>query len=196
MFRGTPASFNTLPSSPAVNNFCGQAAVASVLEYYGRVGAYRSPQHLIDAVCMRWPPDNFGGALGTSSNQLIRALEAHGLNAVAMSLEPWFPGGFINPANQVAWHPYRDMVERHVNRGHLAICLVKTTKVGGQSWGLHWCVFAEIVASSLRVCNAFDATGGYADRIMSTKDFHEAWEVDGFEGLIPGLRFHAVLVSP
>ena len=196
MFSDRPSTFNAQPNIPvSSNNICAQAAVASVLEFWGRVGGYASRQHLINALCTQWAPDNFGGALGTSSSQIIKMIDAHGLTAKPVNLEPWLPGGFINPANQILWNPHRQRVEEHVKSGNPAICLVKSSKVGSTQWGLHWCVLAEIIGSQVRVCNAFNAVDQYVDRTMSLKEFHEAWECDGLEGLIPGIRFHAVLIA-
>lgn len=197
MFSNRPRSFPFAPNIPVNSpNICAQAAVASLLEFWGRVGQYANEQQLINNLCSQWPPDNFGGALGTSSSQIMRALNAHGLKTTAINLEPWLPGGFLNPANQLLWHPHRERIEQHVKSGHPAICLVKTTKVGGSQWGLHWCVLAEIIGSQVRLCNAFNALNQYSDLTLHLKHFHEAWECDGLEGLIPGLRFHAVLVGP
>lgn len=197
MFSHRPRSFAFVPNVPVNSpNICAQAAVASVLEFWGRVGMYANELQLINSLCMQFPPDNFGGTLGTSSSQIIKALQHHGLKARAVNLEPWLPGGFMNPLNQPLWQAHRAMVEQHVQSGHPAICLVKTTKVGGSQWGLHWCVLAEVIASQARVCNAFNPLGQYSDKVMFQKEFHEAWECDGLEGLIPGLRFHAVLVGP
>jgi len=191
-----PHFFDQQPTIPMQSaNICAQCAVASVLEAYGKTSGYQNPTHLINTLCTNWPPDNFGGMLGTSASQIIRALNAHGLSAIQIALEPWYPGGFINPTNQILWHPHREKVEKHVKSGNLAICLVKCTKVGGTQWGLHWCVLASVDTMNARLCNAFNSADQYIELSMPLKSFHEAWECDGLEGLIPGLRFHAVLIS-
>lgn len=188
-----PSMQHVQPTVPGADNWCGQAAVWSLVKYWGRHGGL-SDQALIDDIYTRFGPDflqPFVNA-GTSPFRIEEALRAYGLRTHIAHVPVWHGGGFVNPLNQPVWQTYRAWIEdKWINAGFPAITLVDSGMVGGPGYNLHWVVTSRVGATA-RVHNHL--AGGYHDEEMVTARFHEAWEVR----FIPVTQIHflTVLAQP
>lgn len=180
---------------PGVTNTCGQAAAASIIKCWGK-NRHGSDEALMQHLCSKYPPDLFGGGAGTSPWRIIEMLKDHGLRAGSTFIEPWLPGGFMNPANQPAWHAHRHAVEESwINAGYPAIILADSGLVGhSQGWSAHWLVYHRSGGGQASLCNMFGANNHYIKGTLPSSKLHEAWEVRFLP--VPLMRFHTILIQP
>jgi hypothetical protein len=186
-----------IPPLQGFNNCCGQAAVTSVLDAWGK-NKYEGRARLMLLLrdIYKWyPPDIFHGSFGTSANRMISALKDMGLkNTISLRLEPWIIGGFGNPANVVAYQAYSKMVFSYVNAGYPAIVMVDNGKLGDKPLVFHWLVLYEANNNGVLVCNAITKTQGYHRRSYDYLTFSQAWEAAALAS--PGFRFNVVIAFP
>jgi len=72
-----------------VRTNCGQAAAATYLTFRGRFfPALDEPARIMAAIESADPPDNFGGAFGTSRRRVVRICRRHGLLLREIAGEP------------------------------------------------------------------------------------------------------------
>lgn len=80
-YRGLASIFEFTNGDGAfVRTNCGQAAAATLLTFYGKFAlAALEPGQIMDAIEREDPPDNFGGAFGTSRRRVTRICRRHGI---------------------------------------------------------------------------------------------------------------------
>ncbi len=138
-------------------NRCGQAAVATVLDYHGlnpfglkkplydtKDGRYHwDDGQIIDRITENFPPDNLFGLFGTSAGQLVRALTSAGLEAGAASSPETDKG-------QTIW----EEVKRSVGAGLPVIVIMDRRKLGGlRPFAAHWGVVYKVANSTVYLAN-------------------------------------------
>lgn len=137
-------------------NRCGQAAVATLLDYHGRdpYGLPR-PEHderdgrrhwhdgeVIDRISADHPPDQLFGLLGTTGRRISRALEANDLVTSVASSPSKHEGRYI-------W----ERVKRSVRAGLPVIAILDRGKLGGRPLAAHWGVVYRIEGSSVHLAS-------------------------------------------
>jgi len=80
-YRGLPSIFEfTNGDGAIVRTNCGQAAAATLLTFYGKLSpATLTAGQIMAAIEDTDPPDNFGGAFGTSRRRVTRICRRHGI---------------------------------------------------------------------------------------------------------------------
>ena len=138
-------------------NTCGQAAVATVLDYYG-LDPYGLPRpiydekdgrhhwrdcQIIDRIKERFPPDNFFGLFGTTGDQIRRALTDAGLDT-RLAYSPTPDDG------RRIWED----VKLWMNAGWPVVVIVDRGKLGGRPFTAHWAVAHKVAGSRVYLANS------------------------------------------
>jgi hypothetical protein len=150
-------------SRPRVDwNRCGQAAVATLLDYHG-LDPYglKKPNYdkkdgrrhwadgeIIDRICEDFPPNHLFGLFGTTPCQLERALRYAGLEA------SWAASMNQGKGRQKIW----EEVNRSVEAGLPVIVSMDMGKLGGPPLRAHWGVIYRIEVSYVHLANAKNIT--------------------------------------
>jgi hypothetical protein len=150
-------------SRPRVDwNRCGQAAVATLLDYHG-LDPYglKKPNYdgkdcrlhwvdgeIIDRICDDFPPNNVFGVFGTTPGQLAKALRFAGLEA------SWAASINRGKGRQTVW----EEVKRSVEAGLPVIVSMDMGKLGGPPLRAHWGVVYRIDDSHVHLANAKNLT--------------------------------------
>ncbi len=155
---GTDYLHSYYGSRPVVDfNKCGQAAIATVLDYYGldpyglerpvydaNDGRYHwRDGQIIDQIKERFPPDNFFGLFGTTGTQIANALAYAGLETCVAYSADAGTGGEI-------WKE----VKRWANEGFPVVVIVDRGKLGGRPFAAHWAVVHKVVGSRVHLANS------------------------------------------
>jgi hypothetical protein len=195
-----PPLVGLVPNPPGVKNiknWCGQAAVTSIIEVHGKnkfTGKDRL-QLLLNDVYRWFPPDIFHGTFGTSANRITSALKNYGFaRTISMRLEPWLLGGFTNPVNNASFIAYSKPIFNLINSGYPAIVMVDNGKLGDDWHVYHWMVLYKTDPKQGFFCNAVDTSRIYQYRQMNINLFNQAWEAPYLA--LPGFRFNAVIAIP
>ena len=163
-------------------NRCGQAAVASLLDYHalGPFGdeepAGRSVRgrrqweagEVIDLITESFPPDHFFGLFGTTAARIVAALRGYGLEAYAARSR-----GDAEGRN--TW----SAVKRSVAEGLPVIVLLDVGKLGGRSFSAHWAVVYRVEDSLVHLANCRRAPVIPEDRFL--RAFRCRLMLDGFD---------------
>jgi hypothetical protein len=150
-------------SRPRVDwNRCGQAAVATLLDYHG-LDPYglKKPNYdeidgrlhwvdgeIIDRICEDFPPNNVFGVFGTTPAQLAKALRFAGLEA------SWAASMNRGKGRQKVW----EEVKRSVEAGLPVIVSMDMGKLGDPHLRTHWGVIYRIDDSYVYLANAKNLT--------------------------------------
>lgn len=144
-------------SRPYVDwNKCGQAAVATLLDYHGlnpyglekpvydaRDGRYHwDDGEIVDRIKADFPPDYFLGLFGTSGGRIRDALVSGGLEAESVSSRD-------DSAGRRIW----EEVKRSVSAGLPVIVIMDRGKLGGRPFAAHWGVVYRVENSTVRLAN-------------------------------------------
>ena len=163
--RRSPASSNGAAgylhsyysSRPRVDwNKCGQAAVATLLDYHGlnpfglEKPAYDAGDgcchwddgKIIDRIQEDFPPDNFLGLFGTTPNQLRNALTFFGLETKVDSSKNTRGGRKI-------W----EEVKRSANSGSPVAVIMDMGKLGGRAFTAHWGIVYRVESPTVYLAN-------------------------------------------
>ena len=143
-------------------NRCGQAAVATLLDYHG-LDPYglKKPNYdgkdcrlhwvdgeIIDRICDDFPPNNVFGVFGTTPGQLAKALRFAGLEA------SWTASMNQGKGRQKIW----EEVKRSVEAGLPVIVSMDLGKLGGPPLRAHWGVVYRIDDSYVHLANTKNLT--------------------------------------
>jgi hypothetical protein len=186
-----------IPGSQAkeLKNWCGQAAAASVIKYYGLSSL--SDGDLLTQIYNQYPPDIMDGNWGTSGEQVVKMLKKYGLSrSFNIFLGGWQWGGFTNPANQPGWQVYWQSIKaKYIDKNIPIIILADTGKIGGDWWNLHWLIWQGESNNKARLTHALkkiaDKQFTYTYSEIDTGETHRAWECY----FVPHdyVRFHVVV---
>jgi hypothetical protein len=150
-------------SRPRVDwNRCGQAAVATLLDYHGRDpyglkkpifdekdGRYHWVDgEIIDRICEDFPPNHLFGLFGTTPGQLVEALRFAGLKA------SWAASTNKGEARQKIW----EEIKRSIEAGLPVIVTMDMGKLGGRPLTAHWGVIYRIEDSNVHLANTKNIT--------------------------------------
>lgn len=142
----------------SASNNCGQAAIATVLDFYGKeIGVPRSlpdskdgKNHWQDATALEkiardgFTPDVVAGAFGTSGGRIRDAFAHYGLRNCNV--------GFSG-VNDIGWGDCWTNLQNWVTSGHPCPALVDVGTLGGQWWAAHWPVVYRIDDQNVYVTN-------------------------------------------
>jgi hypothetical protein len=137
-------------------NKCGQAAVATILDYYGlhpyglerpvydtHDGGYHwRDDRIIDRIKEGFPPDNFFGLFGTTGVQISRALAHVGLETRAAHSTDVGVGREI-------W----EEVKRSANAGYPVVVILDRGMLGGCPFTAHWGVVHRVANHRVYLAN-------------------------------------------
>ncbi len=143
-------------------NRCGQAAVATVLDYHGLdpYGLNRPiydendghghwvDGEIIDRICEDFPPDHLFGLFGTTPGQLGKVLRSAGLEA------RWAASTNTGKGRQQVW----EQVKRSVEAELPVIVCMDMSKLGGRLLSAHWGVIYRVADSYVHLANTKDIT--------------------------------------
>lgn len=150
-------------SRPRVDwNRCGQAAVATLLDYHGlnpyglKKSVYdeKDGRHhwesgeIIDRICEEFPPNHLFGLLGTTPGQLAKALRAAGLEA------SWAASRDGGEGRQKIWKEVKGLVKA----GLPVTVILDMGKLGGRPLTAHWGVVYRVEDSEVRLANTKSVT--------------------------------------
>jgi hypothetical protein len=195
-----PPLIKLRPNPPGVKdikNWCGQAAVTSIIEAHGKnkFTGKDKVQLLLNDVYKWFPPDIFHGTFGTSANRMVSALKNYGFSkTISMRLDPWLLGGFSNPVNNVSFIAYSTSIFKLINSGYPAIVMVDNGKLGDDWHVYHWLILYKVTPKEGFFCNATDTSRIYQYRQMNINLFNQAWEAPYLA--LPGFRFNVVIAIP
>ena len=137
-------------------NRCGQAAVASLLDYHA-AGPFKREEPVRGVACARrcldtgeaidlitksFPPDHFFGLFGTTAARIVAALQSYGLEANAVRSRSTADEESIWPA-----------IEQSVAEGLPVIVLLDLGKLGGRPFSAHWAVVYRVEDSLVHLAN-------------------------------------------
>lgn len=137
-------------------NTCGQAAVAAILDFYGREpfglrravydprdGRYHwRDGEAIDAVRERFPPDCLGGLCGTRPDRIKEALAHGGVEAsISSSVDP----GRVDRV----W----EAVKTAVGAGRPVITIMDRMALCGKPFTAHWAIVHKFSGPVVHVAN-------------------------------------------
>jgi hypothetical protein len=179
-------------SRPRVDwNRCGQAAVATLLDYYGldpyglskpiydENDGHRhwADGEIIDRICEDFPPNHLFGLFGTTPGQLGKVLRYAGLEA------SWVASTNTGKGRQQVWEEVKRSVEARLP----VIVSMDMGQLGGHPLSAHWGVIYRVGDSYVHLANTKDIT------IVPEGRFLRA-----FEGWFMLPRFHhcAVFAYP
>lgn len=142
-------------------NRCGQAAVATVLDYHGSDpyglekpvydaedgGHHWDDGEIIDRIKADFPPDHAFGLLGTTARQIARALQFGGLETRIASSRDTAEGRKI-----------LEEVKQAANEGRPVIVIMDRGKLGGRPFAAHWGVIYGAAGSEIRLANTKNIT--------------------------------------
>jgi hypothetical protein len=138
-------------------NRCGQAAVATVLDYH-RLDPYGLNRpiydendghcHWVDRICEDFPPDHLFGLFGTTPGQLGKVLRSAGLQA------RWAASTNTGKGRQQVW----EQVKRSVEAELPVIVCMDMSKLGGRLLSAHWSVIYRIGDSDVHLANTSNTT--------------------------------------
>jgi hypothetical protein len=138
-------------------NKCGQAAIATLLDYHG-LDPYRlkmpiydekdgrrhwADGEIIDRICEDFPPDHLFGLFGTTPGQLVKALRLAGLEA------SWAASTNRGKGRQKIW----EEVKRSVEADLPVIVTMDMGKLGGRPLSAHWGVIYRVENSTVHLAN-------------------------------------------
>jgi hypothetical protein len=143
-------------------NRCGQAAVATLLDYHGldpcglkkriydeRDGRYHWVDgEIIDRICEEFPPNHLFGLFGTTPGQLAKALQSAGLHA------SWTASRDKGEGRQKIW----EEVKRSIEADLPVIVAMGVGKLGGRPLAAHWGVIYRIEDSTVHLANTKNIT--------------------------------------
>jgi hypothetical protein len=143
-------------------NRCGQAAVATLLDYYGldpyglkkpiydeKDGCYHwADSKIIDRICKEFPPNHLLGLFGTTPGQLAKALRSAGLKA------SWAASRDEGEGRQKIW----EEVKRSIEAGLPVMTIMDMGKLGGRPLTAHWGVVYRIEDSIVHLANTKNIT--------------------------------------
>ena len=159
-------------SRPRVDwNRCGQAAVAAVLDHHGlnpyglKKPAYDESDgrhhwedgEVIDRISEEFPPDHLFGLLGTTPDQLARALEFGGLEASWASSR-------AEDHERAIW----ETVKRSVAAGLPVMVIMDSGKLGGRPLAAHWGVVYRIEDPTVYLANTRNVATVLEARFLRT----------------------------
>jgi hypothetical protein len=157
-YYGTGGIFQyTNDGTPDTNRACGQAAIATILTYYG-IKPKDTGYSVINEVYSRYGPDIAWGILGTSWQQMGRALSGYGVPY------NWYSGeaGLRNALNQ--------------SKPCIVMLDVGAIPEEGWGWGGHWVVAYGYDAYNIYLTNWNGDAQGYDDGGKCTwTAFRKAW---------------------
>jgi hypothetical protein len=143
-------------------NRCGQAAVATLLDYHGldpyglkkpifdeKDGRrHWADGEIIDRICEDFPPNHLFGLFGTTPGQLVRALRFAGLEA------SWAASRKIGKGRQIIWKE----VKRSIEAGSPVIVTMNMGKLGGRPLTAHWGVLYRTEDANVYLANTRNIT--------------------------------------
>jgi hypothetical protein len=150
-------------SRPRVDwNRCGQAAVATLLDYHGldpyglnkpnydeNDGRHHwSDGEIIDRICEDFTPDHLFGLFGTTPRQLENALRSAGLEA------SWIASTNKGKQRQQIWEEVRRSVKVRLP----VIVAMDMGKLGGRPLSAHWGVIYRLEDSNVHLANTRNIT--------------------------------------
>ena len=150
-------------SRPRVDwNRCGQAAVATLLDYHGldpyglnkpiydENDGHRhwADGEIIDRICEDFPPNHLFGLFGTTPGQLGKVLRSAGLEA------RWVSSTNIGKGRQQVW----EQVKRSVAASLPVIVSMDMGKLGGRPLSAHWGVIYRVRDSYVHLANTKNIT--------------------------------------
>lgn len=137
-------------------NRCGQAAVATLLDYYGldpfglRKPVYDpkngrrhwDPGEVVDCIAREFPPDHLFGLFGTTARRIDAALASYGLKVrVARSRKAAQGRRILSDIKEFA------------SSGSPSIVLLDMGKLGGRPFTAHWAVVCRAEGSAVYLAN-------------------------------------------
>lgn len=144
-------------TASAGSNICGQAAIATVLDYYG-LDAYGLPRDrqdprdgrlhwdndaIIRKIASQFPPDVLWGLMGSSKELIVQALRNFGFRAQA---------GYSG-VGSLGWGDQWEAMKRWVAAQLPVIALLDTGAIGGDFGQAHWVVVYRIDGNDVTVAN-------------------------------------------
>ncbi len=137
-------------------NRCGQAAVATLLDYHGREpysldrpvfdprdgGHHWNDADIIDRVVADHPPDHLFGLLGTTGERISRALDDSGLTTLVAATTSPTEGRCLF-----------ERIRKSLARGEPVITIVDRGKLGGRPFAPHWAVVYGAGETGVRLAN-------------------------------------------
>lgn len=143
---------NFAPAPVDADRSCGQAAIATVLTFYGKLPQDDSGQTVTD-IWNAYEPNVPGD--GTNWDQMQRAIEGYGMNAY--------------------WGTGEEELKSYIRGGRPAIVMVDVGAVSNR-WGGHWIVAYAFDDYGIYVTNwAFGTT---RDGYLTWGEFRTAWGLD------------------
>lgn len=158
-------------------NTCGQAAIASITDYYGRnpynlrrtqyIGTpyggrwYWNDGEAIDSIYTGGFGPNVIFGLGTTGEQIRNALRAYGLNASVAYSGFGFWG----------WENHWRQLQNYLTWNRPVPVIVDTGRLGGPAWGAHWAIAYKRANGRVYLGNM----GGW-NSAPTDREFLSAWE--------------------
>ncbi len=155
-------------------NACGQAAIATILDYHN-YNPYNLPKPVYDSadgkyhfdndaiinrIRAQFGPDIVAGLLGTSGGRIADALRAYGMRATCS----------YSGAATAGWDRIWASVKNWVSANHPVICIIDCGKIGGTPFTAHWAVVYNISGGRVHFAN-----WGSPSSSLTEAEFTAAW---------------------
>ena len=142
------------------NNGCGQAAVASIVDFY-HAGPYAGRPDIVSAIYAHNPPDTPGAAFGSTPGHVENICQAVGL-------QHWRTYG---PGNAET-----ALKEQALDKGLLMIVLLDLGKLGDSWWTFHYPVAYGYDENGVHLTNMVASSfGGNGEQVVPWSTFMDAW---------------------
>jgi hypothetical protein len=167
--------YSYINSRPGVDwNTCGQAAIASMLDFYGRdLGLQRGPNGHWDAGAAidKVKGDGYGPdapfGWGSTPGRIRDALQHYGVPASTGS-SGFFFSGWAEQWNRLLAYVYYSAIPIPV--------LIDTGAVGGPAFGGHWTILWKMQYSTSGMLLYFGSWGsGWMSQPVPVETFLQAW---------------------
>lgn len=176
---------------PVDSNACGQAAIATILDFHGKdpFGLSRSKVDAVDGklywddsaaidavIAAGFGPDTPRGLFGSTPSRLQGALAHFGLNAQVT---------YNTAANaDAAWQT----LQTFVAQGRPVPVLVDCTNIGGPKFGLHWAI-------TYRIENNQVYLGNWRSEPFPRQVFMDAWKCSFIPGFVRDYHLCAIYAT-